>query len=354
MTDADPAAPASGRQYHRRILGALFVIVALAAAGFYWRNYRVHAAPIVEGIYRTSQPSPRQLAAMISAFHLRTIINLRGGNERRSWYREEEAQAQRSGVGLVSLPFETFDWPPQIETRALIHALDSSPNPILIHCESGVDRSGWAAATVLLLHGHPYEEALQQMSVLRGHFCLRSSCPLHRFFDMYQAWIARTNQIHSAYNFRLWVMTVYCPEPYNASFRWAMQGPPVVAPDEEMVLQLSVTNASHSTWASSSDPRRGIRLGVRSIGPFKRTPADPLPMFRKAHTTARDLFRESAAVTTTSPGESRVVLVRLKAPHEPGRYVLQFDMVDEMVHWFSDLGGPGVLVPLEVRRPEQG
>lgn len=90
------------------------------------------------------------------------------------------------------------------------------------------------------------------------------------------------------------------------------------------------------------------------IGPYVSAPADPLTIFRTPHTTAIDLFRESSAVTTTSPSESRIVLVRVRAPHQPGRYILQFDMVHEMVHWFSDLGGPGLLLPIEVTAAERG
>ncbi|HVT03650.1 MAG TPA: tyrosine-protein phosphatase [Thermoanaerobaculia bacterium] len=341
----------------RRTRAALILFVTasvIAPAALFWRNHRVHPDALVDGIYRTSQPSGRQLLKMISALHLRTIINLRGSNVRRSWYRDEEAETRKTGVGLINLPFETFDWPPQFETRALVGALDSAPRPILLHCESGVDRSGWAGAIVLILNGRPYDEALQQMSILRGHFCRRSICPLHRFFDIYQKWLAEKRLPHSSQNFRRWVMTVYCPEPYNASFRLMTRPPSIVAPDEELIYQVAVTNDSHSMWASSADRRHGMRMGVRMIGPFTSAPLDALPIFRKPHTTARDVFRESSAVTTTSPHESRIVLVRVRAPHQPGLYVLQFDMVDEMVHWFSDLGGPGLLLPVQVTAAKRG
>jgi hypothetical protein len=42
------------------------------------------------------------------------------------------------------------------------------------------------------------------------------------------------------------------------------------------------------------------------------------------------------------PGESVELTLRLRAPAEPGRYVLEFDMVSEHLSWFEDLGSPTV------------
>jgi hypothetical protein len=34
------------------------------------------------------------------------------------------------------------------------------------------------------------------------------------------------------------------------------------------------------------------------------------------------------------------VELHLRAPQEPGRYTLEFDMVSEHLSWFEDLGSP--------------
>ncbi len=38
------------------------------------------------------------------------------------------------------------------------------------------------------------------------------------------------------------------------------------------------------------------------------------------------------------PGESVTVEIRMRAPAEPGRYRLEFDMVSEHLAWFEDFG----------------
>ena len=39
-----------------------------------------------------------------------------------------------------------------------------------------------------------------------------------------------------------------------------------------------------------------------------------------------------------APGESVRVDIALRAPEEPGSYLLEFDMVSEHLAWFEDLG----------------
>jgi hypothetical protein len=61
-----------------------------------------------------------------------------------------------------------------------------------------------------------------------------------------------------------------------------------------------------------------------------------------------DVARSGLEPGVVGPGESRELEIRLRAPAAPGRYVLQIDMVDELVHWFSDMGWPGILLDIEV------
>ena len=77
-------------------------------------------------------------------------------------------------------------------------------------------------------------------------------------------------------------------------------------------------------------------------------PDDPIVIFRTPDGPAVDIARSGLEPGVVGPGDSREFSLRLRAPREPGRYVLQIDMVDELVHWFSDLGWPGVLRDLEV------
>jgi hypothetical protein len=48
------------------------------------------------------------------------------------------------------------------------------------------------------------------------------------------------------------------------------------------------------------------------------------------------------------PGEQVPLRLRVKAPDRPGRWRLQFDVVQEFVAWWSDLGSPMAELAVEV------
>jgi protein tyrosine/serine phosphatase len=102
---------------------------------------------VVEGgrLYRSSQLTFEQLAAVIKKHGIRTILNLRNPNE--TDYVEEAPAAQQHGVRLVSLPISSTE-PMSDEQLAVLRQLyrDPANYPILVHCERGVARTGVAVA----------------------------------------------------------------------------------------------------------------------------------------------------------------------------------------------------------------
>ncbi len=60
--------------------------------------------------------------------------------------------------------------------------------PAVMHCKSGADRAGLAAALYLILHeGRPVAEAARQLSARYGHFRFAKTGILDAFFDRYLA-----------------------------------------------------------------------------------------------------------------------------------------------------------------------
>ena len=53
------------------------------------------------------------------------------------------------------------------------------------------------------------------------------------------------------------------------------------------------------------------------------------------------------------PGETAEVAALVKAPGEPGEYIIKVDLVQEGVAWFEDLGGAPAQISLSVRRSEE-
>jgi protein tyrosine phosphatase (PTP) superfamily phosphohydrolase (DUF442 family) len=333
----------------RRLL-AVFVSLLLVLGTGAWELDRTRIRPVVPGqVYRSGQPSPSTLRHAREDLGIKSVLNLRGPNPHEAWYREEIEACRRLGLEHVDLRLQSDQTPPRLETRALVEMLDRLSRPILLHCEGGAHRSAWAAAVARAVAGYSHREVMEELSPLNRHFCIRSHCPAHRFFRSYDQWLAESGQRHSEAVFRRWVTSVYCPEPYDAEMAFLI--PPAsgrVRGGELLNYRVAVTNRSSKVWNVGTDPRHGIRLGVRMIGPFKSPPANPLAIFRTPAGPARDVYRAPSAEMKIAPLGRRIWDVRLEVPKEPGFYAVQFDMIDEGKHWFSDLGTNGLIVFFQV------
>jgi len=120
-------------------------------------------------LYRSAQPSGPQLENYVRQYGIKTIINLRGKNDK-LWYVEETAAAQRLGVQHIDFRMSATKVLTVERAVALIGIMKSAPRPILVHCLSGADRTGLFS----LIYSHQVagireDEAKWQLSFLFGH-----------------------------------------------------------------------------------------------------------------------------------------------------------------------------------------
>lgn len=120
-------------------------------------------------LYRSNQPSPARIARYQAEYGIKTIINLRGPNPNQTWYRDEIAASRRLGIAEVDFRMSARHELPRDKAVKLIAIMRKAERPILIHCKSGADRSGLAAALYLAATGRGEEAAEGQMSVRYGH-----------------------------------------------------------------------------------------------------------------------------------------------------------------------------------------
>lgn len=338
-----------GRIWLYVLVVGLLITAGAVAAG---RYLRAPLREVVSGeIYRSGQPDGAAVRNAAEKLGVRSVLNLRGPRARQRWWegdRQTTARFEASRLNLQreDLRFSSNALPPREEVLALVRFLDSSTKPLLIHCQMGVDRSGWASAIARLLRGESLDSALTELSVIRGHFCKRSECGLHQFFSTYETWLAETKRTHSSAAFRHWIGS-YCPQPYDALVTASEPLPQSVNRGDELPFTIDVKNLSRSAWQSNA-AENPIRLGARFIGPFAKPQEKPLDIFRTPNGPARDVYRAEASAPHR-PGESRRIAFAIAAPTEPGTYYVQVDMVEEHVHWFSDLGRPGLVVPITVQ-----
>jgi protein tyrosine/serine phosphatase len=168
--------PKTARGPIRRILlAAILGLVLTAALAGGWAGYlqlvgNIHTVERGE-LYRSAQLDGPALEAVIRKDGIATVLNLRGANPGTPWYAQELAATAAAGAAHLDLALSANRKPDEKTLRRLIEILHTAPRPLLIHCMSGADRSGLAAALYDLLEAHePPGEAAEQLSFRYGHF----------------------------------------------------------------------------------------------------------------------------------------------------------------------------------------
>ena len=158
--------PGDLKARHGRLLAwvdSLFVDHAVLRLA--WGNWGV----VVPGVlYRANHPTPGRLARARRRVGLKSVINLRGATRSGSDALSRE-QAGRLGMAFIDMALSSGRAPARETVLALAAALLAAPKPALVHCKSGADRAGFAAAVFLLLEGAAVAVALGQLSVRHGH-----------------------------------------------------------------------------------------------------------------------------------------------------------------------------------------
>jgi protein tyrosine/serine phosphatase len=136
-------------------------------------------------LYRSNHPLPWQLREATRRFGLRSVVNLRGHRQECGSDQLGRAAAAALGLAHVDAPFESRGAPHRDRILRLAELFRSLPEPVLIHCKSGADRTGLAAGIWLLLQGRPPEAALAQLSLRHGHVRQSRTGILDAFFRLY-------------------------------------------------------------------------------------------------------------------------------------------------------------------------
>ena len=117
-----------------------------------WRN-----SGVVESgrLYRSNQPLPWQVRDARAPARAKTVVNLRGERIECGSDRLGRAAAAQLGPGACGRALQSRGAPHKDRILRLAEIFRSMPEPVLIHCKSGADRTGLAAGLWLLLQGRP-------------------------------------------------------------------------------------------------------------------------------------------------------------------------------------------------------
>jgi hypothetical protein len=162
-----------------------------------------------EHVIRSAQPTSH-LGRWIDDFHLRSVLNLRGGSKADWWYKSEVATVKTHAISFYDLPLAATRRPTRRELLLLIDVLSSCPYPLLIHCKSGADRTGLASALYLMVKRDQSPEMAEKAFALEfGHIPFLGTEHLHEPLREYASWLKERGLAHSAERFRAWVKTEY-------------------------------------------------------------------------------------------------------------------------------------------------
>jgi len=198
---------------HARLFVGLAIplVMLVAAASPFLRPLGENLHSVIPGcVYRSGQLSPESLEDLAVQKSLRSIINLRGANPGQEWYEQERAVARRQGLRFYDLPVDS-QCPTAVELRELLRVLERCPKPLLIHCQSGIDRSGIVAAICILLldESGSLEEARTHLGWRYGQMPWRENLAAQEtFLQNYQSWLTEYGQSHSPGRFRDWLLRV--------------------------------------------------------------------------------------------------------------------------------------------------
>ena len=164
---ADPAPDAGGNRLDRPLgrLGAWLDMLILDH-GFLRLAYR-HWHEVAPGLYRSNQPAPFQIRRAARS-GIRTIVNLRRANRSGHYLLEREAVA-KAGIAQVDFFLSSRSAPGRQQLLDAIGMFDRIDYPALIHCKSGVDRTGLMGALYILTKGGTAAAALDQFGWRYGY-----------------------------------------------------------------------------------------------------------------------------------------------------------------------------------------
>ena len=189
-----------------------FQLMDHAFLRYFWSNFH----EVAPGVYRSNQPSPANLRRWKDQYGLKAVLNLRGKVDQGFYLFEAEA-CHDLGIDLHDLKLAAKQAPPLDKLEALQDLFRTLPKPFLIHCKSGADRTGLAAALYLLLIEHrPVAQAQSQLSWRYLHIASSLAGIQDHVLRLYAKAKGETG-----ISFADWLHRDYDPQAVKASFlRW--------------------------------------------------------------------------------------------------------------------------------------
>ena len=176
------------------------------------RSFWTNLHQISPGVWRSNQPSARRLRAF-KRMGITTVLNLRGNSDMSPYLFEKET-CDAIGLNLVSVRLSAHSLMSRERLLALLDQFETLKRPFVMHCKSGADRAGLAAALFLLhIENSPIMLAKKQLSFKFIHVRFSQTGILDHMLRAYES-----DTKASPMPIRTWIETNYDAAALIAEF----------------------------------------------------------------------------------------------------------------------------------------
>ncbi|WP_037261571.1 tyrosine-protein phosphatase [Roseivivax halodurans] len=174
----------------------------------FWTNFH----EVAPGVYRSNQPTHRRFRTY-ARMGIKTVINLRG-EDKYSYYLFEKEACDRLGLTLVDAKLMARQAVRADRIIAVIDAIRAAERPLVFHCKSGADRTGFVGALYLLIfEGASIQYAKKQLGIRYIHLDWTKTGVQDYIIDVFAA-----RQGYGEIGFEDWIRTEYDHKRLQKSF----------------------------------------------------------------------------------------------------------------------------------------
>lgn len=184
--------------------------------GLFRRLFLLNSGVVEPGrVYRSGRPG-RDLPRLVETYELASVLDLEGGPLGKDFGMDSWCIAEVRGAGGRKI--DDFQFPLSFERRplreelaALIAIFECCRYPLLIHCDTGSDRTGLAVGVYLTaIRGVHPEQALRDAFAPRfGHVPAFGAEHLDEPFEEYADWLREHQLDHAPARFKSWLEEIY-------------------------------------------------------------------------------------------------------------------------------------------------
>jgi protein tyrosine/serine phosphatase len=165
-------------------------------------------------IYRSGQPTPRNIRKYKKKYNISIILTLRRPSDA-GYYILENEEAKKNGIQLVDIPIRAKVLPDKETIKHILNLFDNLHYPILMHCKSGADRTGFVAALYLFYKYNDIDKAKSQLSYKFFHNKYTETGIIDAFFDELEKMGLQNNELYD------WVENSYNKDVITKRYRKA-------------------------------------------------------------------------------------------------------------------------------------